>query len=63
MPQVVQWYDNTGVLGGTLWILVLNLFFFRIVEKRYFKEEETVEEDQDMLKVDPNQPTFESDIK
>ena len=27
-PQAVQWYEYTGILGGSLLILVVNLFFF-----------------------------------
>lgn len=29
-PQWVQWYEYTGVLGGTAWVLVLNLCFFAL---------------------------------
>src|SRR5690606_25778292 len=32
MPQIVQWYEYTGVLGGSLWILLGNVaifYFFR----------------------------------
>lgn len=31
--SLVQWYEYTGVFGGTLWILVSNLFFTHWVEK------------------------------
>ena len=27
-PNIVQWYEYTGVLGGTLWILILNLLLY-----------------------------------
>ncbi|MCF6352385.1 MAG: apolipoprotein N-acyltransferase [Cyclobacteriaceae bacterium] len=27
-PQVVQWYEFTGVLGGTLWVLVVGYFIY-----------------------------------
>lgn len=27
-PRAVQWYEYTGVFGGSLWILVCNLLFF-----------------------------------
>lgn len=27
----VQWYSITGVLGGSLWILVMNLIFYKLV--------------------------------
>jgi apolipoprotein N-acyltransferase len=28
--QLVQWYEYTGVYGGTLWILLTNILFFEI---------------------------------
>ncbi len=28
-PNLIQWYEYTGVLGGSLFILVLNLLFFK----------------------------------
>lgn len=33
-PELVQWYEYTGVLGGTFWILVANLLFFFFVEQK-----------------------------
>lgn len=30
LPMWVQWYEYTGTLGGTAWILVLNLCFFSL---------------------------------
>lgn len=27
-PSVVQWYEFTGVLGGSLWVLITNIFVF-----------------------------------
>lgn len=38
-PSWIQWYDITGVLGGTTWILIINLFFYRIAENVFFKKE------------------------
>lgn len=32
-PVVAQWYEYTGVLGGSLWILAINYLFFTIVRK------------------------------
>lgn len=29
-PQLIQWYEYTGVYGGTLWVLISNILFFRI---------------------------------
>ncbi|MBI5917326.1 MAG: apolipoprotein N-acyltransferase [Bacteroidetes bacterium] len=36
-PSWVQWYEYTGVFGGTLWILVANVLVFRLLEKLDFK--------------------------
>lgn len=30
-PQWIQWYEYTGVFGGTLWILLLNLSVFLLI--------------------------------
>lgn len=30
-PQLVQWYENTGVLGGSLWILGCSVIAFALV--------------------------------
>jgi len=37
-PQYIQWYEFTGVLGGTFWVLAANLFFF-IVAKNIFNHD------------------------
>ncbi len=34
VPEIVQWYSITGRTGGSLWVLLVNLFFFAMVEKR-----------------------------
>nr|WP_294898290.1 apolipoprotein N-acyltransferase [uncultured Pedobacter sp.] len=31
--QLIQWYEYTGVYGGTLWILVSNILIFRMYEQ------------------------------
>ena len=31
-PEWIQWYEYTGVFGGTLWILLLNLFIFFVLK-------------------------------
>ena len=28
MPEIVQWYEFTGVLGGSMWVLVINILLF-----------------------------------
>jgi apolipoprotein N-acyltransferase len=34
--RFIQWYEYTGVLGGTFWVLTVNLLLFRALSK--FKE-------------------------
>lgn len=38
-PSWIQWYSVTGALGGSLWILVINLLLFRTVENVYLRKE------------------------
>lgn len=33
VPWLVQWYSYTGILGGSFWILVINILIFRIYSK------------------------------
>lgn len=35
----IQWYDYTGALGGSIWILIVNLTGFRIVQNLWIKKE------------------------
>lgn len=39
--KMIQWYEYTGYLGGSLWVLVINILLFHMVrnwfEKRSFK--------------------------
>jgi apolipoprotein N-acyltransferase len=39
LPSWVQWYSYTGILGGTFWVLLINIMVFRIVYNVYFKGE------------------------
>ena len=32
-PQMVQWYSITGALGGTVWIIAINLALFYAIKK------------------------------
>ncbi|MBL4657302.1 MAG: apolipoprotein N-acyltransferase, partial [Flavobacteriales bacterium] len=32
----IQWYEYTGVFGGTLWILVVNVLIFKILKRSVF---------------------------
>ena len=37
-PILVQWYEYTGVLGGTMWILLMNILIFKLYrDTRYYK--------------------------
>jgi apolipoprotein N-acyltransferase len=31
LPNMVQWYEYTGFLGGTLWVLVVNILVFKLI--------------------------------
>lgn len=31
--HLIQWYEYTGTLGGTVWVLTLNLLFFEVLRK------------------------------
>jgi apolipoprotein N-acyltransferase len=35
-PVLAQWYAWTGVTGGSLWILMTNIFIFRLVRHYYY---------------------------
>jgi len=37
-PEYVQWYEFTGVLGGTVWVIAANLFFF-VLAKNIFSRD------------------------
>lgn len=36
LPSWVQWYEYTGTFGGTLWILVLNVLIFKLLQRSNF---------------------------
>lgn len=39
VPSWVQWYSYSGVLGGSLWVLIINLLVFRIYQNVLFNKE------------------------
>jgi apolipoprotein N-acyltransferase len=41
MPRWVQWYEYTGVLGGTAWVLIMNVCFY-ILYRAYVTPLETI---------------------
>ncbi len=32
-PQLIQWYEVTGNMGGTLWVLLVNIFIYETVKE------------------------------
>ncbi len=38
-PSWIQWYSVSGALGGSLWVLVINLLLFRTIDNVVFKKE------------------------
>ena len=36
VPMLIQWYEYTGIFGGSLWILGANLLIFRAIKKQLF---------------------------
>ncbi len=39
VPSWVQWYSYSGVHGGSLWVLILNLVIFRVYQNVHLKNE------------------------
>jgi len=39
VPSWVQWYSYSGALGGSFWILCINLIIYRIYQNLWFKGE------------------------
>jgi len=40
--RIIQWYDVTGVLGGSLWVLLVNLFVFKAIDKWLRKDKQHI---------------------
>jgi len=38
MPSIIQWYEFTGVLGGTFWIWLINILIYFIIRYIYYKK-------------------------
>jgi apolipoprotein N-acyltransferase len=36
--SIIQWYDITGLLGGTVWILLSNILMFLCLQKSFLKQ-------------------------
>lgn len=37
-PEWIQWYEYTGTSGGTLWILLVNIFLFLHIKNNFTRE-------------------------
>jgi apolipoprotein N-acyltransferase len=37
-PAWIQWYEYTGTLGGTVWILVINMVIFQLMKNLWYKD-------------------------
>ncbi|MCG8577766.1 MAG: apolipoprotein N-acyltransferase [Flavobacteriales bacterium] len=38
-PKLIQWYEYSGVLGGTFWILFVNVFIYITIRNVWLKKE------------------------
>lgn len=48
-PKLVQWYEYTGVLGGSLWVLLVNVLIFSLVRRLIILKTKIVQEIKLML--------------
>jgi apolipoprotein N-acyltransferase len=37
-PKWIQWYEFTGIFGGSLWVLAINILLFRFIKKRFIEK-------------------------
>ncbi len=37
-PKWIQWYEYTGIFGGSLWILAVNILLFRFFQARFIQK-------------------------
>ena len=49
--MLIQWYEWTGALGGTLWVLVMNLLVFKLVKAWASGEQKTEGQNAEGLKI------------
>ncbi|MCB9224272.1 MAG: apolipoprotein N-acyltransferase [Crocinitomicaceae bacterium] len=38
-PKLIQWYEYSGVLGGSLWILLVNIVIYLLIRNIWFRKE------------------------
>lgn len=41
-PSTIQWYQFTGSIGGTLWLLLMNVFVYNLIYSRLNKTVKTI---------------------
>lgn len=41
-PILIQWYEYTGVAGGTLWVIIVNFLLFIIIKEYQFKRNKII---------------------
>ncbi|MFA9391839.1 MAG: apolipoprotein N-acyltransferase [Prolixibacteraceae bacterium] len=39
--QIIQWYEFTGVFGGSLWVILVNLAIWQLIKKLFILHQET----------------------
>lgn len=37
-PAWIQWYEYTGVLGGSVWILIVNIVIFQLLKNLWYRD-------------------------
>ncbi len=37
-PAWVQWYEYTGTLGGSVWVLIINMVIFQLLKNLWYKD-------------------------
>lgn len=48
-PVLVQWYSFTGVFGGSLWVLVLNILLFQGIKNLLLRRQQTEADERKLL--------------
>jgi apolipoprotein N-acyltransferase len=41
-PSWIQWYEYTGVFGGALWVLIVNLLIYKGISKHFASEDKSI---------------------
>jgi len=38
-PSIIQWYEYTGLAGGTFWVLLVNILIFKLLKRTFITKE------------------------